>query len=171
MSEVDDFFIKPQKESPKKYSWKFHAALSAIYTVMYTTQLILYEKGYVDVEECSSLNNWVWFMNAFMVANLGLNILMTIHIRFKGDEIKESYIKNLDKAHYLCLFCVIIWVIYSQFVIYNENSLQCKSTYGAYLWGILMFYSCILYLIGALFMLGLAYIGLACIVQRCEKPK
>ena len=82
---------------------------------MYTAQLIFYKQGEVPSAppECSSLDTWVWFMNAFIGINLLINGLLTIYVRWKGPQMSEDFVKKMEKGHFLCLFCVIIWVLYS----------------------------------------------------------
>ena len=101
----------------KEGEWKKYGKLSLFYLVYYLVHLFLYEKGYSPRDVCASLESWVWIMCSFLAWNLALCTILTIYLRFGGSN--QKLVSGMEKAHWLTLFVVIIWVIYSQFIIYN----------------------------------------------------
>ena len=62
----------------------------------------------------------------FLAWNLALCTILTIYMRFGGSN--QKLVGILEKTHLLTLFMVIVWVIYSQFVIYKAESIECRDT-------------------------------------------
>ena len=62
----------------------------------------------------------------FLAWNLALCTILTIYLRFGGSN--QKLVGILEKTHLLTLFMVIVWVIYSQFVIYKAESIECRDT-------------------------------------------
>ena len=106
--------------------WKKYGKLSVFYLVYYLIHLFLYEKGYTPGDVCASLESWVWIMCTFLAWNLALCTILTIYLRFGGSN--QKLVGGLEKTHWLTLFVIIVWVIYSQFVIYNNDSIECRDT-------------------------------------------
>ena len=114
----DDYLSQKNNEStPKNAEWKKYGKISLFYLVFYLVNLFLYEKGYSPRDACASLESWVWIMCSFLACNLALCTILTIYLRFGGSN--QKLVAGLEKAHWLTLFIVIVWVIYSQFIIYN----------------------------------------------------
>ena len=65
-------------------------------------------------------------MCSFLAWNLALCTILTIYLRFCGSN--QKLVGALEKTYLLTLFVIIVWVIYSQFVIYKADSIDCRDT-------------------------------------------
>ena len=60
-------------------------------------------------------------MCSFLAWNLAMCTILTIYQRFGGSN--QKLVGAIEKTHLLTLFMIIVWVIYSQFVIYKAESI------------------------------------------------